>query len=93
MTRRNKPFDYASNIERTPRVTDAESKMSTTSHKSNTRIQSEVAMKSRVHTSRKDRDLTLDGLDKHHHEATTLKVLAKTAKTKTASKARQAKRA
>jgi len=48
-------------------------------------------MKSRVHTSRKDRDLTLDGLDKHHHEATTLKVLAKKAKTKTSSLARQAK--
>jgi hypothetical protein len=91
MTRRNKPFDYVSNVERLPRVPDAESKMSTTSHKSSTRIQSEAAMKSRVHTSRKDRDLTLDGLDKHHHEATTLKVLAKSARIKTAASAKSAK--
>jgi hypothetical protein len=65
--------------------------MSTTSHKSRTRILSESAMKSRVHTSRKDRDLTVDGLDKHHHEAVNLKVLAKTAKIKAATSARMAK--
>jgi hypothetical protein len=34
-------------------------------------------MQQRVHTSRKNRDLTTDGLDKHHHEATALKVRAK----------------
>ena len=39
-------------------------------------------MKNRVHTSRLNRDLTADGLDKHHHEAKTLKVLAKAAKVK-----------
>ena len=65
--------------------------MSTTSHKSPTRIKSEAAMKSRVHTSRKDRDLTGDGLDKHHHEATTLKVRARVAATKTASAAKSVK--
>jgi hypothetical protein len=66
--------------------------MSTTSHKSNTRIQSEKAMKERVHTSRSDRDLTLDGLDKHHHEANTLKVMARTAKTRTTAVANASKR-
>ena len=66
--------------------------MSTTSHKSPARILSENAMKTRVHTSRKDRDLTSDGLDKHHHEAKTLKVLAKTAKVKTVAKAAVAKK-
>ena len=56
--------------------------MSTTSHKSNTRIQSEAAMKNRVHTSREDRDLTSDGVSKHHNEATAMKAsaVAKTAK-------------
>ncbi len=49
-------------------------------------------MKTRVHTSRTDRDLTADGLDKHHHEAKTLKVLAKTAKVKTVAKATMAKK-
>ncbi len=39
-------------------------------------------MKNRVHTSRLNRDLTADGLDKHHHETKTLKVLAKVAKVK-----------
>ena len=62
--------------------------MSTTSHKSPTRILSEKAMKGRVHTSRKERDLTVDGLDKHHHEANTLKVLAKASKVKVATAAR-----
>jgi hypothetical protein len=56
--------------------------MSTTSHKSHTRILSEAAMKERVHTSREDRDLTGDGLDKHHHEANTLKALEKAAAVK-----------
>lgn len=64
--------------------------MSTTSHKSRTRTLSEQAMKSRVHTSRKDRDLTGDGLDKHHHEATTLKAIAKSARTRTDASARVA---
>jgi hypothetical protein len=67
--------------------------MSTTSHKSPTRILSEKAMKDRVHTSRTDRDLTADGLDKHHHEAKALKAVAKSAKTKTVSAARRAKAA
>ena len=49
-------------------------------------------MKTRVHTARKDRDLTADGLDKHHHEAKTLKVLAKTTKVKTVAKAAVAKK-
>jgi hypothetical protein len=66
--------------------------MSTTSHKSPARILSEKAMKARVHTARKDRDLTADGLDKHHHEAKTLKVLAKTATVKTVAKAVVAKK-
>jgi hypothetical protein len=88
---RNKPFDYAAKVERSPPLADIGSKMSTTSHKSNTRIQSEAAMKGRVHTSRKDRDLTTDGLDKHHHEAKVLKVLTKVATTKTAQSAHQAK--
>jgi len=65
--------------------------MSTTSHKSNTRIKSEAAMKSRVHTSRQDRDLTVDGLDKHHHEALTLKVKSYAATVKTAANALTAK--
>jgi len=90
---RNKPFDYASKVERAPPKADIESKMSTTSHKSNTRIQSEAAMKTRVHTSRKARDLTTDGLDQHHHEAKALKAVAKSAKTKTVSSARRAKAA
>jgi hypothetical protein len=90
-TMRNKPFDYAAEVERAPLMTDAESKMSTTSHKSNTRIQSEAAMKNRVHTSRQNRDLTADGLDKHHHEAVTLKVLAKASKAKAAVFAKSAK--
>jgi hypothetical protein len=66
--------------------------MSTTSHKSNTRIKSEAAMENRVHTSRQDRDLTADGLDKHHHEAAALKVKAKVQKTKTVVNAAIAKR-
>lgn len=62
--------------------------MSTTSHKSRTRILSEKAMKSRIHTSRADRDLTVDGLDKHHHEGKTLRVLAKRATLKVAAAAK-----
>jgi hypothetical protein len=65
--------------------------MSTTSHKSNTRIKSEAAMKSRVHTSRKERDLTGDGLDKHHQEARTLKALATSSEAKTKTRAVEAK--
>lgn len=30
-------------------------------------------MKSRVHTSRQERDLTGDGVSKHHNEATAMK--------------------
>jgi len=39
-------------------------------------------MKNRVHTSREDRDLTSDGVSKHHNEATAMKAraVAKTAK-------------
>lgn len=66
--------------------------MSTTSHKSRTRILSEKAMKSRVHTSRQERDLTLDGLDKHHHEGHTLKVLAKSSKAKVVVAAKSARK-
>lgn len=79
-------------VENTPHLDDFESKMSTKSHKSNTRMRSEAAMKNRVHTSRKNRDLTVDGLDKHHHEAKTLKVLAGTAKVRTAANAAVAKK-
>lgn len=66
--------------------------MSTTSHKSKTRIRSEAAMKTRVHTSREARDMTLDGLDKHHHEDQALRAFAKAAKTKTANSAHLAKK-
>lgn len=65
--------------------------MSTTSHKSRTRILSEEAMKSRVHTSRKERDLTVDGLDKHHHEGTALKVTEQTARARRSHLAKAAK--
>jgi len=65
--------------------------MSTTSHKSNTRIKSESAMKSRVHTSRKERDLTVDGLDKHHHESSAIKAREKSSRVKIAAGARAAK--
>ena len=88
---RNKPFDYFAKVERAPPLAEDVTKMSTTSHKSNTRIQSEAAMKNRVHTSRQKRDLSADGLDKHHHEAKTLKVLAKVTSTKNASMAKRAK--
>lgn len=67
--------------------------MSTTSHKSRTRKLSEAASKTRVHTSRKERDLTVDGLDKHHHEATSLKARAKSTKVKTAAAAKTATKA
>jgi len=33
-------------------------------------------MKERIHTSRKDRDLTVDGLSKHHNEPMAMKVRA-----------------
>jgi len=62
--------------------------MSTTSHKSPTRVLSEKAMKTRVHTSRKERNLTVDGLDKHHHEGHALKVLAKSSKVRVVAAAR-----
>ena len=65
--------------------------MSTTSHKSRTRKLSEAAMKTRVHTSRKDRDLTADGLDKHHHEGKALKAMAKSSKVKTATVAKKSR--
>jgi hypothetical protein len=66
--------------------------MSTTSRKSPTRISSEKAMKTRVHTSRADRDLTSDGLEKHHHEAVVLKVRASAAKVRTATEAAEARK-
>jgi hypothetical protein len=65
--------------------------MSTKSHKSNTRIKSESAMKRRLHTSRKDRDLTVDGLDKHHHESVANKAREKSSRVKIAAGARAAK--
>ena len=49
-------------------------------------------MKNRVHTSRKERDLLLDGLRKHHQEGVTLKVEAHAAQVKTATQAAEAKR-
>lgn len=66
--------------------------MSTTSHKSRTRLLSEKAMKSRVHTSRKERDLTDDGLAKHHNEGRTLKAKSKVTKVKNAAKANNTKK-
>ena len=48
-------------------------------------------MKSRVHTSRKERDLTVAGLDKHHHEGTLLKVTELTARAKRSHLAKAAK--
>lgn len=72
---------------------DVRGVMSTTSHKSMTRIKSEAAMKQRIHTSRKNRDLTADGLDKHHHEARTLRAIAGRGRVKTSAKAASAKRA
>ena len=47
-----------------------------------TRILSEAAMKTRVHTSREDRDRTVDGLSKLHNEGVTLKVEEKAARIK-----------
>ena len=64
--------------------------MSTTSHKSRTRILSEAAMKERVHTTRADRDLTADGLDKHHHEAKALKSLHRATSVREITAARDA---
>jgi hypothetical protein len=90
---RNKPFDYFAKVERAPPLAEDVTKMSTTSHKSNTRIQSEAAMKNRVHTSRQKRDLTADGLDKHHHEATALKVRAKKQAIQTSVKAIETRKA
>jgi hypothetical protein len=37
---------------------------------------SEQAMKERVHSSREDRDLTVDGLSKHHNEPMEMKAKA-----------------
>jgi len=48
-------------------------------------------MTSRIHTPRKERDLSVDGLDKHHHEATALKVNEQTAQTKRSHLAKVAK--
>ena len=49
-------------------------------------------MKKRVHTSRAERDLTVDGVSKLHNEGVTLKVAAKTAKVKRSSSALAAKK-
>jgi hypothetical protein len=65
--------------------------MSTASHKSRTRILSEEAMKRRVHTSRQERDLTGDGVSKHHNEATALKAKSTAARTKITKAASTAK--
>ena len=61
--------------------------MSTTSHKSRTRVLSEAAMKTRVHTSRENRNLTGDGVAKVHNEGLALKVAAKTTKAKSTATA------
>lgn len=66
--------------------------MSTTSHKSRTRILSEAAMKTRVHLSRADRDMTTDGLRTHHNEGAILKVAASSAKVKRTATAVAAKK-
>lgn len=50
-------------------------------------------MKTRAHTSRKERDLTVDGLEKHHNEATTLKARAKSTKAKIVAVAKTATKA
>lgn len=62
--------------------------MSTTAQKSRTRLLSEAAMQSRIHTSRADRDLTGDGLSKVHNEGVAMKVRAKVAQVKSASAVR-----
>ena len=49
-------------------------------------------MKQRIHTSRADRDLTVDGLSKLHNEGVTLKVEAKTAKVKQRAEALASKK-
>jgi len=66
--------------------------MSTTSHKSRTRILSEKAMKERVHTARKDRDLTIDGMSKHHNEPVIMQVRAAAESVKITEMAAIAKR-
>ena len=68
--------------------------MSTTSHKSRTRLLSESAMKGRVHTSRAARTLTKAGktkVKKVHSEAQTLKARAKARKTKFSAAAKSAR--
>ena len=60
--------------------------MSTTPHRSRTRILSKEAVKIRTHTSRDDQSLTSDGKDlmkNTHNEPQALKALAKSAKVKT----------
>lgn len=63
--------------------------MSNTSHKSRTRILSEEAMSRRVHTSRAERDLTADGLDKHHHEDRAMNARSKSERTRIIESARR----
>jgi hypothetical protein len=48
-------------------------------------------MKSRVQTSRRERDLTVDGLDKHHHESVAIKAREKSSRSKIATGAKTAK--
>jgi hypothetical protein len=55
-------------------IVEGKNTMSTTSHKSRTRLLSEAAMQGRKHTSREERDLTGDGLDTHHNESRLHKV-------------------
>lgn len=81
----DKSFDYAARVARdTPRTegVGGDIIMSTTSHKSPTRLLSEKAMVRRIHTTRAERDMTRDGLDKHHHEDRAIKARKKAFKTK-----------
>ena len=89
----DKPFAYGEHLDskRIRRMLDTEP-MSTTSHKSNTRIQSEAAMKNRIHTSRNDRDLTGDGLSTHHNEPAAMKAKATADKARTIASAASTKR-
>jgi hypothetical protein len=89
----DKPFAYGENLDSNGigRMLNPEP-MSTTSHKSNTRTQSEAAMKNRIHTSRTDRDLTGDGLSNHHNEPAAMKAKARADQAKTIASAASTKR-
>jgi len=49
-------------------------------------------MKERVHTARKDRDLTIDGMSKHHNEPVIMQVRAAAESVKITEMAAIAKR-